>query len=167
MKKAYQAALDLWTLVERLLQFTRAERGFLEKERVDPIALVLDATEGLGKPGVRLDLEVPDGPCEAILDPTLFRALVRNLLDNALRFAESRVRISLACGPRVRLQVEDDGPGLEGPQERIFEPFYRGKASKGTGLGLALVKAVAEAHGGWVRLESQPGKTLFTVELPA
>lgn len=166
VEKAYQAALDLWALVERLLQFTRAERGFLGKERVDPVALVLEATEGLGRPGVSLDLEVPDGPCEANLDPTLFRALVRNLLDNALRFAKSRVRVSLACSPRVRLQVEDDGSGLEGPQEQIFEPFYRGKTSKGTGLGLALVKAVAEAHGGWVRVESRPGRTLFTVELP-
>ncbi|MER3450798.1 MAG: sensor histidine kinase [Thermus sp.] len=166
MEKAYQAAMDLWALVERLLQFTRAERGFLEKERVDPGALVLEAVEGLRRPGVDLDLQVPEAPCEALIDPTLFRAMVRNLLDNALRFARTRVRVSLLCGPRLRLEVEDDGPGLEEPQERIFEPFYRGRASRGTGLGLALVKAVAEAHGGRIRVERGRTGARFVVEMP-
>ena len=77
-----------------------------------------------------------------------------------------------AADGRVRVTVHDDGPGLpEDLTANAFERFTRGdtsrtRASGGAGLGLSLVSAIAEAHGGRAAVESQPGSTTFTVDLP-
>ncbi|WP_419836793.1 HAMP domain-containing sensor histidine kinase [Streptomyces bugieae] len=84
-----------------------------------------------------------------------------------------RARYGRAPQPAVRLQVEDDGPGIPADLlPRVFERFARGDASRSraagsTGLGLAIVQAVVAAHGGTVGVESAPGRTVFTVTLPA
>jgi signal transduction histidine kinase len=83
------------------------------------------------------------------------------------------IRISAACvaegsGPWIRLQVEDDGQGMEpSVLERIFEPFFTTKApGLGTGLGLASVKGIVESWGGRLRAASTPGKgSVFTIDL--
>ena len=91
----------------------------------------------------------------------LLRRLTHNLLSNACRYGNGLVRIRLAReGERICLSVEDNGPGIP-PEERekIFDRFYRGDASRsgeGTGLGLAMVKKIAQMHGAELRLESAP-----------
>lgn len=106
--------------------------------------------------------------------PRLGRA-VTNLVDNACRHATSAVRVTLRRdGARVRLLVDDDGPGVPpSDRERIFERFTRLDDSRardrgGAGLGLAVVRSVVTRHGGFVWADQSPlGGARFTVELPA
>ena len=104
----------------------------------------------------------------------LLRRAVRNLLENARRYSQGDVSVSLTLsGKWVVLQVSDQGPGVPPElRERIFEPFYRlpgaSEQSGGVGLGLALVKSITERHGGQVRCTAREGGgACFVVELPA
>ena len=109
--------------------------------------------------------------------PRLLRRLIRNLLENARRYSTGDVNLALAkirVGSRALavITVHDRGPGVPAAQrERIFEPFYRlpgaSERDGGVGLGLALVKSIAQRHGGTVRCEARPGGgASFIVELP-
>jgi signal transduction histidine kinase len=95
-----------------------------------------------------------------------------NLLDNAADAMDGKGEIRLrtmARGRRVVVQVEDNGPGIpEEMQPRVFDAFFTTKApGKGTGLGLnTSYNVVVEKHGGTIRVDSEPGRTVFTVELP-
>lgn len=103
---------------------------------------------------------------------------LQNLAANAFRYAPRRSTIHLAARPdgdAVIISVEDEGPGI--PDEhlpRIFDRFYKGDSSRaarqsqdGSGLGLSIVKAIAERHGGHVSVVSRPGKTRFEISLPS
>ncbi len=100
--------------------------------------------------------------------------LVRNLMHNALRHGAPPVTAELSRAPAatVELRVRDHGPGIPaGEGERVFEPFYRpsgrGETTGGWGLGLSLVRQIAEHHGGAVRYESPSGGgACFIVTLP-
>jgi signal transduction histidine kinase len=107
----------------------------------------------------------------------LLRRLLRNLLENAKRYSDGDVTLVLSQGgstaqPTAVIRVSDHGPGVPAEQrERIFEPFYRlpgaSERDGGVGLGLALVKSIAERHDGTVRCEDNPGGgASFVVELP-
>ena len=109
--------------------------------------------------------------------PRLLRRLIRNLLENARRYSAGDVGLELSklrVGSRTLavVQVHDRGPGVPAAQrERIFEPFYRlpgaSERDGGVGLGLALVKSIAQRHGGTVRCEARAGGgASFIVELP-
>ena len=108
-------------------------------------------------------------------DRLLLRRLVRNLLENARRYAgDGPIEISVAAeGGRAVLEVRDHGPGVPAEErERIFEPFYRRAATResgrGSGLGLALVRDIAGRHGGKVVcLAAEGGGSRFRVDLPA
>jgi two-component system, OmpR family, sensor kinase len=120
-------------------------------------------------------LEVARLPAEALqgdgagvtvrADATLLARALSGLLDNARRYGATEVVLRVeARGDRVVFAVEDDGPGFpEGGAEQAFEPFWRGPAAdggaapRGEGLGLALVRQVAEAHGGAAGAEDRPG----------
>ncbi|MFO7590073.1 MAG: HAMP domain-containing sensor histidine kinase [Acidimicrobiia bacterium] len=102
-------------------------------------------------------------------------SVVRNLLDNACRHAATRVDAHVTVdGPEIVLIVDDDGPGVPVPErERVFERFTRldegrSRDAGGVGLGLAMVRAIAERHGGHVAIEDAPiGGARFVVRLPA
>lgn len=98
--------------------------------------------------GIALALDVP--PLALRGDADALAILLRNLIDNALRHAAGAVRIEArAADATVRLAVRDDGPGMPPAQHaRAFDRFYRGAEGGGAGLGLALVKRIAELHGG-------------------
>jgi signal transduction histidine kinase len=100
--------------------------------------------------------------------------LVGNLLANAARHAERRVVVSCGVGPdgAVELAVADDGPGIDPEdRDRVFERFWRADAARSdtgsTGLGLSIVRAIAERHGGSVRVADVPEGARFEVRLPA
>jgi two-component system phosphate regulon sensor histidine kinase PhoR len=102
--------------------------------------------------------------------------VVINLLDNALKYAKDGKRIAVSvqvAGRHVEVSVTDEGPGIpRDEQRRIFDRFVRGKDARdgrvrGTGIGLSLVKRIAEEHGGYARVESQVGNgARFVVGVP-
>ena len=171
---------DLDELIEELLTAARldAPDSLGEAEAVDLLAL-------LAEEGVRVDAEVRGEPVTVKVFERLLRRLVRNLLENARRhgggspiFAEVARRDEPE--PEVAIRVTNGGrPIPEHLRERIFEPFFRiettggasppsgWEAERGVGLGLVLVRRIAECHGGCARLvESGPAGTTFEVVLP-
>ena len=107
-------------------------------------------------------------------DPVALKRLVSNLVENALKYGgAARGRVYAEDGMAI-IEIDDDGPGVPpGELERVFEPFYRGEPSRnretgGIGLGLAVVRSLARAHGGDVTLSNRPGGGLrASVRLPA
>jgi PAS domain S-box-containing protein len=175
----------LTRLVDDLLDVTRITRGKVElrRERVDVGALLQRTLEDhralADSRGV--ELRVDAAPAEAVVDgdPTRLMQIVGNLLQNAVKFTPrgGHVWTSLAIrdeAGRVEVRVRDDGPGIEPALlEHLFEPFVQGdrtlaRSGGGLGLGLALVKGLAELHGGSVAAASAgPGSGAeFTVSLP-
>ncbi|HEY7598657.1 MAG TPA: ATP-binding protein, partial [Candidatus Limnocylindrales bacterium] len=122
-------------------------------------------------PDVKLEVELPAGVPPVRGDRRLLERAVVNLLENALQAVGERGAIAVrlaAHDGRVEVRVEDDGLGLDPEiRERVFEPFFSTKTG-GSGLGLALVKKIAEDHGGGVTLTSQDGeRTRALLWLPA
>lgn len=171
-------------LVDDLLDVTRIERGKIElrKELVDLVELVertvQDHRELFGKAGLALRLELAQGRIDVHGDPVRLAQILGNLLQNAAKFTPrgGQVTVSLAQRDgRAELEVGDTGAGIA-PEDlaRLFEPFTQGpqdmaRSGGGLGLGLALVKGLAELHGGSVRAASA-GKgrgASFVVSLPA
>jgi len=115
---------------------------------------------------------VPDLP----LDVQAMFDAVRNLIDNAIKYSPAHTEITVALdidGPDVRLTVSDQGVGIDpADATRVFEPFFRGRRGErvnvqGTGLGLSLVRATAEAHGGTVAVEDNGGRgSRFILRVP-
>ena len=168
---------QLAALVDKLLDLSRLQAGRAEPRR-DWVSLedvVLAARDGLPDSGgeVRLSIEPDVPPVRA--DAVHLERAFANLLENALRYS-SGLPVSVhirRSGSRVVVRVVDQGPGI-GPAERarIFEPFYRGPASRGeprsgSGLGLAIAKGFVEANGGTIAVDSLPGQgSSFVVSLP-
>ncbi len=163
-------------LVENILSFSRLERGRLVPHR-DRVSLAEVAAEAAtraradGNAVVTVDV---DGDVDVSGDLELLQLVVTNLVRNAWQHnprADKRVRVRVAGGPAgASVVVEDDGPGVaEADRERIFREFERGARapSRGTGLGLALCRQIARAHGGDVALASTgPDGSKFVLTLP-
>jgi two-component system, OmpR family, sensor kinase len=178
---ALRSSRRMSRLVADLLLLARADAGRrAPRKPVDLAAVVREAAgEALPMAGDRaLDMELAE-PGAAMVEGAHddLHRLALNLIENALIHtpADARVRVSVRAGENaVELEVADDGPGIM-PQlrERIFDRFSRGggdttPATSGSGLGLSIVRAVAEAHGGSVTLDEPPGGgARFTVRLPA
>jgi two-component system phosphate regulon sensor histidine kinase PhoR len=159
----------LSALIDNVLDFAKVERGKAAYEFVpgDLGAIVARAVEVYRYRAEREEMEVdlviePDLP-GARVDARAIELAVINLLDNALKYAKEggRIDVSVTDGHGVvEIRVEDHGPGIAKlEQEMIFERFVRGTAAsarrvRGSGIGLALVKYIAEAHGGRVRVVS-------------
>ncbi|MBI4907791.1 MAG: GHKL domain-containing protein, partial [Acidobacteria bacterium] len=159
-------------LVEGLLDFGRMEAGAREYrfERIDISALARDVAREFNQENdthaVRLHVDCqPAGDVQA--DRTAIACVIWNLLDNAMKYSgeQSPVRLSTRHdGGRVVVTVEDEGPGIPpAEQSRIFEKFVRGEAARaanirGSGIGLALVKRILDAHRGEITLQSEPGR---------
>jgi heavy metal sensor kinase len=166
-------------LVQNLLTLSRAEarRLPLDSRPLDlgelaSRAIDVHAARAAGR-DVRLELE-SDAPMTVNGDADRLREVVDNLLDNALRVAPKGTRIRIGVkreDGRAVLEVEDGGPGLsDEEQAHVFEPFARGMAAggDGAGLGLAIARAIAEAHGGRLRVRSTLGQgATFRLELPS
>ena len=162
-----------------LVSQARAGRLSMEAQDVDLGQLVAEAVEAAhplaDERRVALRVRAPDGPLPLRGDPTRLRQVIDNLVSNAIKFspAESRVELELSLsGAVAHLAVTDSGPGISpADMGRLFEPFFRAsstaEAVSGTGLGLAVVRAIVEAHDGRVTVESSPAGATFLVLLPA
>ncbi|MGL6236155.1 MAG: HAMP domain-containing sensor histidine kinase [Segniliparus sp.] len=162
-------------LVEDLLLLARADERGLDRGGAH---VLLDEIAGVEAARARRHTSTPirvtAAPTPVTADSAALARVVRNLLDNAARYASSRVDVSVRSrGPEAVLVVADDGPGIpEDDRARVFERFVRLGADRsrqagGTGLGLAIVAEIVAAHGGTAAIADTPGGgTTITVVLP-
>jgi PAS domain S-box-containing protein len=164
-------ARRMHTLVNNLLDLTQLEQGRMSFTiRSVPLRPLVERTVGLSRPNGDHMIEIDVGETPVLADPMRLEQVVINLLLNAYRYGGKRISITSSVdGPRVRLMVEDDGPGVPPEQlAEIFEPFRRGKSNimaEGSGLGLAITRSLVEAFGGKVWAEDPGSGIRFTVEL--
>jgi signal transduction histidine kinase len=171
---------DLDLLIEEILLASRLDAKEADLGTIEPVDLIGLAAEECA----RVDAELTVMPIASARDTVaselvvqgvtkLLRRAVRNLLENAHRHGAGDISLTLCrTAQMVEIRVCDRGPGVPPSlQERIFEPFYRlpGATERdgGVGLGLALVKSIAQRHGGRTFCESRAGGgACFAIELP-
>jgi signal transduction histidine kinase len=169
-------------LIDNVLDFSRIEGGRRRYERVPTAVepLVRDTLAAfeypLAQQGFKVDVDIASDLPDVAVDPDAVGQALANLVDNAIKYSgdERVLRVTAArVGDEVAISVVDHGIGIAaGEHARIFEKFYRvGRSDtvgrRGSGVGLALVRHVAEAHGGRVTVESRPGAgSCFTLWLP-
>jgi two-component system OmpR family sensor kinase len=178
MRRIEDESARMGVLVDDLLLLARLDQGRpLEHAPVDLVALASDAVDDARavSPDRMVTFET-SGPVVVTGDEARLRQVAANLLGNARVHTPDgtpvHVRVRTTTDVAV-LEVADEGPGLiPAEAERIFERFYRADPSRartsgGSGLGLSIVAAIAEAHGGQAIVDSGPGRgTTFRVELP-
>lgn len=165
---------ELDQLVDEILLASRLDSSEVDVGTVESVDLIGLAAEECARIDADLDMQT-DGSLEVQGIAKLLRRAVRNLLENARRYSEGEITLSLSQENHMAvIRVEDHGPGVpQAQRERIFEKFYRlpgaSERSGGVGLGLSLVRSIAERHGGTVRCEGrQDGRSgaSFVIMLP-
>ncbi|HEY2662485.1 MAG TPA: HAMP domain-containing sensor histidine kinase [Caulobacteraceae bacterium] len=162
-----QDIAELDGLVEEILLASRLDQAPIspERQRVDVLGL---AAEEAARAGAAVSHAGPsDAAFEVEGSARLLRRLIRNLVENAGKHGQPPVEVTLAhdqrpSGAWITISVHDHGPGIpEAERERVFEPFYRpsgrAEAAGSWGLGLSIVRQIAERHGGTVAWRSRPG----------
>lgn len=184
----WRESVRLGRLIDNVLDFAKLERGknvyeFVEADVGEVVERAVDLVgRRLTNAEMSISVEIePELPL-AKIDPNAFTLAVMNLIDNAIKYAAEGKKIELTLAKaklekdedeRILLKVRDFGPGIDPEeQEQIFERFYRARAVRlkpvrGSGIGLALVRHIARAHGGDVAVASEPGKgATFALWLP-
>jgi signal transduction histidine kinase len=173
----------LGRLVAQLLDLSRLESGAVPLDRAAfPLRPVLEQAVrearlgAFGSPGVQITVAVSSDEPMADGDPERVHQVVANLLENALRHSPPAGTVLVSArreGRIVRIEVEDEGPGIpEAEATRVFERFYRADSSRasasgGTGLGLAIARWIVDLHGGQIRAEQRvPCGCRMVVVLP-
>jgi signal transduction histidine kinase len=172
----------LTQLINNILDFSRIEAGRKEYRFVstDVAEVVRDVVESYRFPieqqGFELEVTIADDLPEIVVDPQALSQALLNLANNAIKYSGDKKYLGLDVrrdGDRIVISVTDHGVGIpKAEQRKIFEKFYRVEntlihTTKGSGLGLALVQHIMEAHGGSVELESEPGQgSTFRLLLP-
>jgi signal transduction histidine kinase len=168
------------TMLNTLMDITEAENGMLrlDKARVAVAQLVEEVADVYRilaeDKGIALTTSAA-GLCFAEVDPNRMRQAFGNLLDNAIKYTGRGGRVSLHCEEKnlgVQVSIRDTGPGIsETDKPRIWDRLYRGdksRSERGLGLGLSLVKAIIDSHGGTISVQSEEGVgTQFVLQLPA
>jgi signal transduction histidine kinase len=173
----HEEVLRMSRLVEDLETIAQADaaRFSLRREPVDLGAEVRTVVVGFrdrfAESGIELRSEIEDVHVQG--DAVRLRQIVSNLLSNALKFTPSGGRVTVSVtetSSSASLEVADTGPGIPPDEtDRVFDRFYRGRTVRagGSGIGLAVVRDLAVAHGGEVSVESEPGRgSRFLVVLP-
>jgi signal transduction histidine kinase len=184
LEETLQEIKRMTELVDALLTLARADEGIapLHREPVDLRGILAEVQETgellAEEAGVTMEVATPAEPMIVSADASRIRQLILNLLTNAVKYtpAGGSVRMQLGAGNgRVTLSVADTGIGIAaGDLPHIFDRFWRADSARtrtgerpGVGLGLAICKWIAEAHGGQIDVVSRPGRgTTFTVTLP-
>jgi signal transduction histidine kinase len=177
-----KAGRHLLDLINDILDMSKIEAGKLElhRERIDIRLLVSECSmlmrERAKQAGIALQEEVPSEALQVDADHRAIKQILLNLLSNAIKFTPAGGRVvtrAVQAGRSVAISVEDTGVGIPADQlYRLGNPFVQlrnsaGSTHEGTGLGLALVRSLAEMHGGQLRIESVEGRgTTVTVEIP-
>lgn len=164
---------ELDQLIDEILLASRLDASPDDLGPLEPVDLVGLAAEECARTGAEFET-APGVPSVVVPGLTrLLRRLLRNLLENARRHGAGTVSLTLRLqGAQAEIRVCDQGPGVPAAlRERIFEPFFRlpgaSEREGGVGLGLALVRSIAQRHGGSVHCEDQPGGgACFVLRLP-
>ncbi|MDV9176738.1 HAMP domain-containing sensor histidine kinase [Streptomyces sp. W16] len=174
-------AARMGVLLDDLLLLARLDAADVETpirlQDADLVELVAQAADAFraGHPDRPLTVTVPPAPVRLRVDPVRVRQVLDNLLTNAAVHTPSGTRVSVDVTVAVgaaSVRVADAGPGIpEADREQVFDRFYRVDKARsrdrgGSGLGLAVARSLAKAHGGTVELTSEPGATVFTVTIP-
>ncbi|MBI2704303.1 MAG: HAMP domain-containing histidine kinase [Actinobacteria bacterium] len=183
MQVVQRSSERMTRLVDDLLVYARkgTDPTMHEQSLLDVSVLVAESAEEFRAPadarGIRLQHRLPDDQLWVMGDRDALRRALANLLANAVRLAPPNSTITVSNGregPWVWMAVEDEGPGIAvEDQGRVFQRFFRGDAVAGrtegrSGLGLTIVRQIAEAHGGDVRLVSELGRgSAFAIWIPA
>ncbi len=160
-----------------LLDLSSLDAGSLElrEEQVDLSELTRSVSgefePSLAQHDSHLELRLMGGAIDAQCDPVRVAQIMRILIDNALVHNPPGTRIVVTAGRsngRIRLAVRDDGGGIDSTSlARVFEPFFTADDAQGSGLGLAIASELAERMAGRLSVTSEPGRTVFELELPA
>ena len=168
-------------LIHDLLDAARVRSGHslpIVRSWLGTRALVADVAELYGplasEKKIRLSWDANQAPEKMLADRDRLLQVFSNLIGNAIKFTPEGGRIDLraerAGNERVRFSVADTGPGIPAEDlQHLFEPFWQAhnRATLGTGLGLSIARAIVEAHGGVIGVESEPGRgTTFTFAIP-
>jgi heavy metal sensor kinase len=168
------------TMIRTLMDIAEVEAGMMrlnleECSIASLLTNVVDLYEIVAEEkGIRVSTDL-DGSCTARVDEARLRQVFANLLDNAIKYSPEKSEVKILArsdAGGVRVSFEDRGFGIP-PEEqpRIWDRLYRGdksRSQRGLGLGLSLVKAIVQAHGGSVSVQSEPGKgSRFVVWVPA
>lgn len=172
----------LTALIDNVLDFAKLERKkfAFELSESDVGQIAARAVEvyryRAEREGVELEVDIEPPSPRALVDVRAMELAVINLIDNALKYARDGKRVVVhvrAHSQRAEVRVQDFGPGIpEEERHRIFERFVRGRPTsptpvRGSGIGLALVRHIAEAHGGQAWVESDVGKgAVFVIAIP-
>jgi len=173
----------LTQLINNILDFSKIEAGrkeyeFVESDVAEVVEDVLKSYEyQITSAGFELTADIAHELPLARIDRDAISQAVLNLINNAVKYSDDEKKINVRVRPRdefVMIEVTDSGIGIpRSEQEKIFEKFYRVSTglvhdTKGSGLGLALVKHIVEAHKGRITVDSTPGKgSRFTILIPA
>jgi two-component system OmpR family sensor kinase len=163
---------NLERIAARLLTLAWMDERSAMKPSIVPLGALLERTVARWRAAANRDWRLSPASAVVVADPQRLEAALDSLVENAVRYTAEGGRIGLAAypdGESVVIEVRDNGPGI--PDEElvyIFESFRSGSSRGGTGMGLAIVKAIVEAHGGAVPAENLPGGgTSFRLRLPA
>ena len=185
LEESLQVVNRMAELVDALLTLARADEGLapLHRDRVDLRDLLAETQETgelLAEPaGIIMEVDAPEQPVWLQVDTTRIRQLLLNLVENAVKYTPRGGRVRVTLGQengRVTVSVADSGIGIApGDLPHVFDRFWRADSARtrtgerpGAGLGLAICKWIAEAHGGKIEVVSRPGRgTTFTVTLPS
>ncbi len=164
-------------VVENYLHYARKQNprkiNFNITDILDNVKMLLGRP--FDKNGIALNISAPDGPCYICGDPGQFWQVLTNLLINAQQASEKGMQVDLSVQPcdkseitsAIQVVVQDQGAGLTAEAlDKIFQPFYTTKTD-GTGLGLPIVKRIAEENNWIIGVESTPGRgTRFSITIP-
>lgn len=168
----------LQSLIDALVKTSRLESGVIALHPVPGklMPVLESAVSQLVPKAAAKDIQITLEPtdADAVFDPKWTEEAVYNLLDNAVKYTPSGGRVSVTATAYQMfsaIHVSDNGPGIaEEEQPRVFQRFYRGaehKDEEGVGIGLYLVRRIAEGQGGYVKVSSQPGVgSTFSLFLP-
>jgi PAS domain S-box-containing protein len=181
MKNINESGRHLQDLVNDILDLSKIEAGRLDlyidtypvSDFVESIPRVLQSA--IQQKKINLEFQVSDEVDQLVVDQTRFKQILVNLAANAIKYSDLQGRVTISIRRvenEIEVVVRDEGPGIK-PEDRgnLFRPFQQSKSGKGgkegTGLGLAITKRLVELHGGYIWVESAPGKgTSFCFRIP-
>ena len=167
---------NLLNLINQLLEFRKSGEGEYAlsiqnhdvKQLLTDICARFNSVLNIGN--VKMDIEMPEHDVFFNLDSDAFSKIANNLISNALKYAKSKITVSLRLkGNTLVLSVSDDGKGIDlSEKDKIFDTFYQPEGSKsGSGIGLHLAKLLTEKHGGTIEAgNNREGGAIFTVTIP-